>query len=79
MSAPPFPEVLPVAWMGYANQEDRDKRLACIVVRVCCYCPDKQAADDLAKAHGWGVTHGICSACSQRQMRRILGEKDEDS
>jgi hypothetical protein len=65
---------MPNAWLGFAPRTG-DKRRAC--VRVCAWCPDKQAADDLAAAHGYDVTHGQCPACYQRELAKLTGERPE--
>jgi hypothetical protein len=58
---------LPVAWIGYARTD---------TVRVCAWCPDKMAADKLALAQGFRVTHQICPVCYNKQLAELLGEKD---
>jgi hypothetical protein len=63
----PFPEILPAAWMGYAP----DPKRFC-VVRICAWCPDKKAADELALSSGFEITHSICPGCYQVQQSQKI-------
>lgn len=36
------------------------------IVTVCGWCPDAQEQTTAARAHGYDVSHGICSACEAR-------------
>jgi hypothetical protein len=52
---------LPGAILGLAVTPDGRGML-----RVCAWCPkpDKEAAERVARAWGFQVTHGICEACA---------------
>lgn len=36
------------------------------MVTVCGWCPDAREQTESARAHGYDVSHGICSACEAR-------------
>lgn len=50
----------PVAWMGYCSPVG--------TVKICAWCPDKAAADKIAKDSGLMVTHGMCVACFTKEQ-----------
>ena len=58
---------MPQAWMGYAAPD---------TIRVCAWCPDKSAADRLAREQHFKATHSMCVTCYQKQLAELLGEKD---
>lgn len=61
-----FAPPLPVAWMGYAAPD---------TIKICAWCPDKFAADRLAREQHFKVTHGMCVDCYQKQLSELLGEQ----
>jgi hypothetical protein len=55
----------PVSWLGY-SLAFKPK----LVIRVCSWCPDKDASYKIAKAEKLGVTDTICPSCFQAQQER---------
>lgn len=53
------------AWLGFTA----DGSLA----QVCAWCPDKVEAEAEAAALGLSVTHGICDACSEKELASVRG------
>jgi hypothetical protein len=41
------------------------------IVTVCAWCPDKAERDAEASSRGARVSHGICPACREKQLREI--------
>lgn len=61
----PICEVHPKAWLGYSCvPSHRGKAM----IRVCAWCPDKRAAEQLAAKYGHEVTHSICEDHFAEQM-----------
>lgn len=58
------------AWLGYAL----DTSAADVMVRICAWCPDKEAAEREAKRLCVKVTHGICKTCAGRQLELLTNE-----
>jgi hypothetical protein len=50
------------------------------MVTVCGWCPDAQEQTEAARAHGFDVSHTICSACEARwneQAEQKFGTQQE--
>ena len=65
---------MPRAFIGYGFSGKTGAYIRC-----CSTCPDKAQLEAWA-ARGPAplpVTHGICPACYQTQMARLMGEADD--
>lgn len=58
------------AWLGYVM----DEHAADVMVRICAWCPDKEAAEREARRLCLKVTHGVCPKCYGEQLALLTIE-----